>query len=630
MSSSSITSQSIIPSTILIIILLLILSIAASPIHISHTESQNLKHEILQMFDEAYDAYKTHAFPKDELRPLSCSGRNTWGDYSLTLIDSLDAILIVKKDYSYFVKELYWMLNHVTFNRDISVSIFETNIRIVGGLLSAYIILRERETIYRGIYDDSRDDVDAWMEGLMRKWHDEGPGDDLPGAEKCSQESPPRRSRSKWFSTSRDNSNENQLDDNTLQHQHVYGELLHNATSVQSSSGTFSVSPQFRDKFLDQMMLHILDKVTDLADRLLPAFDTPTKIPFGSINLKHGVAFDESRITCTASAGTFLLEFGLLSNFTNNPKYIKVAREALHALFNTRSKDTGLVGNHVNIDSGQWIYREAGIGGSMDSLYEYLMKGWLVFGDREYLDMFEVYFKSIQKHLYRSPWYVDVDMHTAQQVFPIFNSLQSFWPGTLSSLGRVDIARETLLAFHSVWRKFGAVPEGYNFMAGLIQSNQQIYPLRPEVAESAYHMYRATGDPLYQRIGRDMIRAIAYHTKVKCGYANIKDVSSMQLEDKMESFFIAETLKYLYLLFDEGNVVNQIPHTFNTEAHIIPLIFYDAHSNFPEFRNDSFAQDPALLERAGSFENYQCPTVPYFSTMRFGPLDLFHPSNQQY
>jgi ER degradation enhancer, mannosidase alpha-like 1 len=75
----------------------------------------------------------------------------------------------------------------------------------------------------------------------------------------------------------------------------------------------------------------------------------------------------------------------------------------------------------------------------------------------------------------------------------------------------------------------------------------------------------------------------------------VKDVQTGELEDKMESFFLAETLKYLYLLFDEDNFVNKNPYTFNTEGHIFPLRKEFLSKNFKEGINTQL-----------SFDNAQC------------------------
>lgn len=90
---------------------------------------------------------------------------------------------------------------------------------------------------------------------------------------------------------------------------------------------------------------HLLSKAVDLADRILPAFDTKTGLPYGTINLKRGVNPHESTLTCTACAGTFHIEFSWLSLLSGDDKYERVSRKAITALFNSRSK-IGLFGTH--------------------------------------------------------------------------------------------------------------------------------------------------------------------------------------------------------------------------------------------------------------------------------------------
>ena len=94
------------------------------------------------MFGHAYEGYLRHAYPYDELRPLSCDGVDTWGSYSLTLIDALDTLAVVG-NHSEF-RRVYRLVTseRVNFDSDINVSVFETNIRIVGGLLGAHLMAK--------------------------------------------------------------------------------------------------------------------------------------------------------------------------------------------------------------------------------------------------------------------------------------------------------------------------------------------------------------------------------------------------------------------------------------------------------------------------------------------------------
>lgn len=92
------------------------------------------------MFSHAYDSYLKYAFPYDELRPLSCDGVDTWGSYSLTLIDALDT-LAVMGNYTEFRRVVDILIKNADFvKNNINVSVFETNIRIIGGLLSAHLL----------------------------------------------------------------------------------------------------------------------------------------------------------------------------------------------------------------------------------------------------------------------------------------------------------------------------------------------------------------------------------------------------------------------------------------------------------------------------------------------------------
>lgn len=91
------------------------------------------------MFQHAYDSYLRFAYPYDELRPLSCDGVDTWGSYSLTLIDALDTLAIMGNS-TEFRRVVDIVVKRQIFDTDVNVSVFETNIRIIGGLLSAHLL----------------------------------------------------------------------------------------------------------------------------------------------------------------------------------------------------------------------------------------------------------------------------------------------------------------------------------------------------------------------------------------------------------------------------------------------------------------------------------------------------------
>lgn len=171
---------------------------------------------------------------------------------------------------------------------------------------------------------------------------------------------------------------------------------------------------------------------------------------------------------------------------------------------------------------------------------------------------------------------------------PIFQSLEAFWPGLQSLIGDIGNAMKTFHNYYTVWKQFGGLPEFYNIPQGFTVDKREGYPLRPELIESAMYLYRATKDPVLLELGRDAVESIEKISKVECGYATVKDVRDHKLDNRMESFFLAETIKYLYLLFDPDNFIHNdgsefdlvvTPYgecvlgaggyVFNTEAHPI-------------------------------------------------------------
>lgn len=71
-------------------------------------------------------------------------------------------------------------------------------------------------------------------------------------------------------------------------------------------------------------------------------------MPYGTVNLRHGVPKGETTVTCTAGVGTFLIEFGTLSRLIGDPVFEKVAVRALRALWNAKSS-LDLVHEYINL-----------------------------------------------------------------------------------------------------------------------------------------------------------------------------------------------------------------------------------------------------------------------------------------
>lgn len=455
----------------------------------STAERHKLRDIARDMFYHGYNGYMKYAFPADELMPLSCKGRfrdveinrgdldDALGNFSLTLIDSLDT-LVIMGDLQEFESAVKKVVQTVTFDSDIVVSVFEVNIRVLGGLISAHVL-----------------------------------------ANYVKEKSPPMFS---WYN--------------------------------------------------DQL----LTLATDLGNRLLPAFNTTTGLPHPRINLKHGM--DSPKIqtvgeTCSACAGTMILEFGALSRLTSNPSYEIAARKAMDYLWRNRNRSSDLIGTIVNIHNGDWVRRDSGVGAGVDSYYEYLLKAYILFGDDLYLKRFNRHYAGIMKYVSQGPLLVDVHMHRPTAMAKGFmDSLLAFWPGLQVLKGDLVPAVETHEFLYQVIQQHNyLMPEAFSINDFAVHWSMSL--MRPEFIESTYFLYKSTGDPHYLEVGKKVMNAIEHFSRTSCGWAAVKDVRTGSQEDRMDSFVLAETFKYLFLLFaDESDLVLNLDNfIFTTEAHLFPL-----------------------------------------------------------
>src|SRR3569833_2833356 len=115
-----------------------------------------------------------------------------------------------------------------------------------------------------------------------------------------------------------------------------------------------------------------------------------------------------------------------------------------------------------------------------------------------------------------------------------------------------------------MWSTFEVEPESIDYRTMTIMDDG--YGLRPEIIESAYYLYHFTGDERYRLMGRTFLRDLVACCRAQVGYAALTSVRTHAKGDAMESYFLAETLKYLYLLFASPSTVDLRTHVFNTEA----------------------------------------------------------------
>ena len=310
----------------------------------------------------------------------------------------------------------------------------------------------------------------------------------------------------------------------------------------------------------------ILAKARDFGDRLLPAFGSPTGMPYYYVNLKTGAA-NGARVN-VAEAASYVLEFGILSYYTRDPKYYQAGMKAERAVFSRRSP-IGLVGQDIDVETGRWLTPQSHIGAYVDSYYEYMWKSWLLLGDPELKRMWDVSIGPIGRYLPdQRPdglWYAQVDMADGHRLNRFGNVWDAYWPGLLALSGDLDRAARHADAWDGMWRRFGALPERFDYGTGeVLRAN---YTLNPEIMESNYYLWRYTRDPKYRERNLRYYRDLQRCCRVPGGYATLTDVRTGAKNDLMETFFIAETMKYLWLTFTPRSRFDPDDYVFTTEAH---------------------------------------------------------------
>lgn len=306
----------------------------------------------------------------------------------------------------------------------------------------------------------------------------------------------------------------------------------------------------------------------DLGSRLLPAFNSPTGIPYVDVNLRTGATRNPR--TNPAEAGTLIVEFGALSKLTGRPEFYEAAKKAITTVFHRRSS-IGLVGTWINADTGEWLDPDSHLSACIDSYYEYMIKSWLLFGDEDLKAMWDSSITAIRTHLADEMptglWFGHADMSSGERTKAWFGALDAFFPGTLVLAGDVATAARLQESCFLMWNRYGIEPAVLDYRT--MEAVHPRYYLNPEIMESTYYLYQATRDPYYLQTGKVMFDSLKAYCRVEAGYADLANVTTGERADRMESYFLAETLKYLFLLFAPENTVDLRTTVFNTEAHPI-------------------------------------------------------------
>uniref|UniRef100_A0A3B3ZES1 alpha-1,2-Mannosidase n=1 Tax=Periophthalmus magnuspinnatus TaxID=409849 RepID=A0A3B3ZES1_9GOBI len=453
-------------------------------------ETRERRAKIKEMMKHAWDSYRRYAWGSNELRPVSKQGHssNLFGSIKgATIVDALDTLYIMEM-FEEFDVATDWVEKNLDFNVNAEVSVFEVNIRFVGGLLSAYY-LSGKEVFRR--------------------------------------------------------------------------------------------------------------KAVELGEKLLPAFKTPTGIPWALLNLKSGIGrnwpWASGGSSILAEYGTLHLEFMHLSKLSGNPEFAQKVMN-IRKVLNRLDKPQGLYPNYLNPNSGQWGQNHVSVGGLGDSFYEYLLKAWLMSdktdeeGKKLYYDALQAIETNLMRKsssglTYIAEWKGGLLEHKMGHL--------TCFAGGMIALGadgapsdktghQMELAAEIARTCHESYVRTGKLgPEAFRFDGGVeaiaTRQNEKYFILRPEVIETYMYMWRFTHDPKYREWGWEAVQALEQHCKVEGGYTGLRDVyaTSPNHDDVQQSFYLAETLKYLYLLFSDDDHLPFEHWVFNTEAHPLPVLRRD-------------------------------------------------------
>ncbi|GIY85248.1 endoplasmic reticulum mannosyl-oligosaccharide 1,2-alpha-mannosidase [Caerostris darwini] len=452
------------------------------------TSSQEKQKAVVDAFLHAWKGYRSYAWGHDHLKPITKTFQN-WFGLGLTIVDSLDTMYIMGLEEE-FTEAKEWIKEKLNFNVNKDVNFFETTIRVLGGLLSAFHL--------------SKDSV-------------------------------------------------------------------------------------------------FLEKAVDLANRLMPGFRSSSGMPYSDVNLQTGHAHPPTwgQDSTVSEISTVQLEFRDVSRLTGDPKFEAAAFKVSEHLHKLPKRD-GLVPMFINAESGQFRSTSTiTVGARADSYYEYLLKQWIQTGrtidwlKEDYMQAVDGILKHLVKQSLPNKLTFVGELLSGRSYSPKMDHLVCYLPGTLA-LGfhygmpssHLKLAFDLMDTCYNMYAQtatrlspeiayFNLQPHGTSDI--IIKSNDAHNLLRPETVESLWYLYHLTRNETYRDWGWEIFQAFEKYTKVQDGgYTSIGDVRNPLItkpRDLMESFFLAETLKYLFLLFSDNQELYSLDkYIFNSEAHLLPIL----------------------------------------------------------
>ena len=497
-----------------------------------HSEERKKRQKaVKQTFERCWKAYREHAWGQDELAPISGRANNGFGGWAATLVDNLDTLWIMgmKLEFEDAVRTAIAIdLTKCTID---TINVFETTIRHLGGFLSAY--------------DLSGDDR------LLEKAKEFG------AMLIVAFDTPNHMPITRW-KVMNSVKKKQVADENVLIAE--IGSLTMEFTRLSMLTG----DPKWYDAV--ERIIRLLE------DQQYKTF-MPGMWPV-TINAKDADFTKDSLFTLSAMSDS-LYEYlpkmhALLGGV--DPRYKKMYEGSMEVAIE-RNLWRPMVPDNADIL----------ISGSIRRLH--ITSQITLDAEGQHLVCFAGGMFALGGKLFEIPGHVEIGkkitngciwtykalplgiMPEKFRMLPCESKTDCQWNETRWEDGVMDEHGDLGSANTVVQAK--RLPKGFTDLA------DRRYILRPEAIESVFLLYRMTGEQRYQEAAWEMFNSIIAATKTDLAYAAIRDVSytlKQVLEndiqrDSMESFWMAETLKYFYLIFSEPEVISLDEWVFNTEAH---------------------------------------------------------------
>jgi mannosyl-oligosaccharide alpha-1,2-mannosidase len=376
-----------------------------------------------------------------------------------------------------------------------------------------------------------------------------------------------------------------------------------NIEAVDSSMSLFETVIRFVGGLLscfaltnDQMFLL---KAREISDKMLPAFNTETGLPLSVINPKTGQSANypwaSSGSSILAEVGTQHLEFVYLSDMSGDQRFKEKVVRVRKFLDSLSKPYDGLYRNYINPKTGEWGEDQVSVGALGDSFYEYLIKSWIQSNGEDLMarQMYDKSVDAIEKHLIQTSnsgltYLAQMNFgqleHKMQHLTCFAGGMFAIGGQSLSDSHKrnhylqlgANITKTCYESYARTATKIG--PEAFYFTekqeAIALNDDEKYYILRPEVIESYFYLWRLTHEQKYRDYAWSAAQAIGRYCRTENGFSGIRNVTDIKSakDDVQQSFFLAETLKYLYLIFSTDDLISFDEWVFNTEAHPLPIL----------------------------------------------------------